>query len=62
MGIRSDYKVVINSELLEEVDGPMLKYGLQEMHGLQLRLPRRAAARPDRDRLEVRFSEFLNAG
>lgn len=62
MGIRPDCKVVINAELLEEVDGPMLKYGLQEMHGSQIRLPRRAAARPDRDRLDVRFTEFLNAG
>lgn len=61
MGIRPDYKVVINPEMLEEVDGPMLKYGLQEMHGSELRLPRRVAARPDQDRLEVRFTEFLNA-
>ena len=62
MGIRPDYQVAINSELLNEVDGPMLKHGLQEMHGSHIRLPRRAAARPDQDRLEVRFTEFLNAG
>jgi putative restriction endonuclease len=60
MGIRPDYQVVINSELLAEVDGPMLKHGLQEMHGKQLHLPRRPAAHPDRDRLEERFSEFRN--
>jgi putative restriction endonuclease len=61
MGIRSDYQVVINSELLKEVDGPMLKYGLQEMHGSKIHLPRRETSRPDQDRLEVRFDEFLNA-
>lgn len=61
MGIRPDYQVVINSELLEEVDGPMLKHGLQEMHGTQLHLPRRLAAHPDRDRLDVRFAEFESA-
>jgi putative restriction endonuclease len=53
--------VVINSELLQEVDGPMLKHGLQEMHGKQLHLPRRPAAHPDRDRLEARYSEFRSA-
>jgi putative restriction endonuclease len=33
MGIPPDYQVVINDELLDEIDGPMLKHGLQEMHG-----------------------------
>jgi putative restriction endonuclease len=61
MGIRPDYRVVINSELLEEIDGPMLKHGLQEMNGRSMRLPRRILARPDKDRLEVRFAEFLSA-
>ena len=62
MGIRPDCKVVINSELLLEVDGPMLKYGLQEMHGSQIATPRHPKARPDPDRLEERFAEFLSAG
>jgi putative restriction endonuclease len=62
MGIRPDYKVIINSELLNEVDGPMLKYGLQEMHGSTLQLPRRSEARPDQERLRIRFAEFENAG
>jgi putative restriction endonuclease len=61
MGIRPDYQVVINSELLAEIDGPMLKHGLQEMHGKQLQLPRRPAAHPDKDRLEARYSEFRSA-
>lgn len=61
MGIRPDCKVVINSELLLEVDGPMLKYGLQEMHGSQIAIPRHPKARPDPVRLEERFAEFLSA-
>jgi putative restriction endonuclease len=61
MGIRPDYQVVINSELLEEIDGPMLKHGLQEMNGRSLRLPRRILAHPDKVRLDVRFAEFLSA-
>ncbi len=61
LGIRPDYMVVINAELLGEIDGPMLKHGLQEMHGQLLRLPRRKVAYPDKARLEERFDEFRNA-
>ncbi len=33
LGITPGLEVQINSKLLQEVDGPMLKHGLQEMHG-----------------------------
>lgn len=62
VGIDSDYEVHVNRELLVEVDGPMLKHGLQEMHGRVLAVPRRAEERPDRDRLAARFEEFQKAG
>ena len=58
MGIRPDYTVAINAGLLNEVDGPMLKHGLQEMHGTTLRLPRQRAAYPDKARLSERYEEF----
>jgi len=61
MGIRADYRVVVTSALLTEVDGPMLKHGIQEMHHSTIHLPRSSKLRPDPDRLEVRFQEFLNA-
>ncbi|HZL07371.1 MAG TPA: hypothetical protein VFE45_18480, partial [Coriobacteriia bacterium] len=32
-GVSPDYRVSINREVLAEVDGPMLRRGLQEMHG-----------------------------
>ncbi len=62
MGIRPDYEIRINSDLLQEIDGPMLKYGLQAMHGILLRLPSQRQLYPDPDRLEVRFSEFKAIG
>lgn len=58
LGISPDYRVQINRALLRETDGPMLKHGLQEMHGRALALPRRPADRPDRDRLATRFEVF----
>lgn len=60
MGISPDYEVRIDQELLEEVDGPMLRHGLQDMHGRHIRLPSNRAARPDRDRLATRFELFAS--
>lgn len=50
LGITVDYGIQINRALLEEIDGPMLKHGLQEMHGRTLILPAARRDRPDRDR------------
>lgn len=58
MGITADYEVRINGDLLNEVDGPMLRHGLQEMHGKQLVLPKRRMDHPSRDGLAVRWEEF----
>lgn len=59
LGISPDYVVHVNKPLLEEVDGPMLKHGLQEMNGRTLTLPAQRRDRPDRARLESRFEDFL---
>jgi putative restriction endonuclease len=58
LGITPTLKVQINSKLLDEVDGPMLKHGLQEMHGSTIGVPRSSAARPDPERLEIRYEQF----
>lgn len=62
LGVSPDYVVRINDQVLTEVDGPMLKYGLQEMDRRELWVPKRAADKPDRDRLAARFEVFKNAG
>jgi putative restriction endonuclease len=62
LGIRpGDLRLEIRTDILNEVDGPMLKFGLQAHHGGQLIVPRAADDRPDRDRLEVRYAEFRRA-
>lgn len=62
LGIRPDGVVQINGEVLVEVDGPMLRHGLQEFHDQPLRvLPGRVADRPDPERLAIRFERFLRA-
>lgn len=61
LGISPDYLVRINRELMDEVDGPMLRHGLQEMDGRPITLPGRRGDRPSKARLAERFEEFRAA-
>jgi len=62
LGIRPDLVVEIRQDLLTEIDGPMLRHGLQDHHGRSLmQLPRRPAERPDPVRLELRYARFRAA-
>ncbi|MGP0223582.1 HNH endonuclease [Paenarthrobacter sp. NCHU4564] len=62
MGIRPDLIIEIRNDVLEEVDGPMLKHGLQERHQQPLlSLPRRKADRPSSQALELAYSRFKGA-
>ncbi|MCF4120402.1 HNH endonuclease [Antribacter sp. KLBMP9083] len=58
LGVTPDYVVRIAHDLLEEIDGPMLKHGLQEMHGRQIQLPKRRADHPGRELLAWRYEQF----
>ena len=49
-------------DIRRETDGPMLRHGLQELHGATLVLPRKADLRPDPERLAARFERFRKAG
>jgi putative restriction endonuclease len=60
LGISPDYIVHLDKDLLDEVDGPMLQHGLQEMHGRSLILPIKRSELPDRERLKARFERFTS--
>lgn len=59
LGISPDYVVHIDEGILAEVDGPMLKHGIQEMQGIGLMLPHKESEWPSRDALDRRFEEFV---
>jgi putative restriction endonuclease len=61
LGIDPDGVVHIARRLLEETDGPMLRTGLQGFHGAPIALPRKLEDQPDRERLEARFTRFIQA-
>ena len=45
-GVRPDGVAMVRGDVLEEKDGPMLRYGLQELQGRRLLLPRVPEKRP----------------
>ncbi|HEX3427069.1 MAG TPA: HNH endonuclease [Acidimicrobiales bacterium] len=61
VGIRPDLVIEVQPRILREIDGPMLRHGLQEMQGTRLLVPRAKASQPDRHRLDERYREFRAA-
>lgn len=60
IGVRPDYSLHVRPDVLEEVDGWMLKGGIQGVHNTSLAvIPTVRKARPSVDRLEERYAEFL---
>ena len=60
-GIRSNYRIVVKPDILEEKDGPMLRHGLQEINDRKIIVPRQPSKRPDPERLEQRFGSFAES-
>lgn len=61
LGVRPDHVVEVRRDILAEIDGPMLRHGLQEMHGVRIQAPSAVTEQPDRERLEWRYERFLAA-
>ncbi len=61
IGINPDYFVHVRNDILEETDGPMLKYGLQSLDNEKIILPYHRRDYPDKERLEARYQIFRRA-
>lgn len=61
LGVDPDYRIHLRKDVREEHDGPMLRHGLQEMHGQLIAVPRRIEHRPDPEYLAERFARFRAA-
>ena len=61
LGVSPDYRIHVSESVLEEVDGPMLVHGLQDLENERIQTPRREVDKPNRDFLAVRFERFRAA-
>lgn len=60
IGIDPDYRLHVADRLLAQHDGPMLE-SLKQLDGRLIRLPTRRQDYPDRDRLAMRFEQYIAA-
>lgn len=58
IGIDPDFRLHVSERLLCQNDGPMLE-ALKRLHGGSLHPPSRDRDRPDRDRLAMRYEQFV---
>lgn len=61
LGIRPDLVIEIRSNILEEIDGPMLVHGFQGFQSKQILIPRTSVHQPNRDSLAERYEIFRKA-
>lgn len=61
LGVRPDLVIEVRTDILAEIDGPMLLHGLQSFQGERLIVPRNPAHRPDPEFLEERYTAFRTA-
>ena len=59
LGVHPDYVIHVRPDILYEIDGPMLKHGLQGLEGQRILVPSRRVERPDEGRLGERWERFL---
>lgn len=62
IGVTPDYKIEARKDVLAERDGPMLRYGIQQLHERGIILPRHRPQWPDQEKLARRFEKFTKAG
>jgi len=63
IGINPDgLRIEVREDVLKEVDGPMLRHGIQDMNGQKLWVPRSADKKPDPKAIALQWSRFGEAG
>lgn len=62
LGVTPDYTIIVREDILEVIDGPILKHGLQKLHETKIILPSRKSDWPSQESLEWRFKQFEMAG
>lgn len=61
VGIGPRLNLVVRPDVLEEIDGPMLRHGLQALQGQTLLVPTRRGEQPNSALLAERFERFMAA-
>lgn len=60
IGIRPDHTVVVSEKLKSINDGPILEYGLKQIDGLKISIPKKTDLHPSSEYLEMRWEHYLS--
>jgi putative restriction endonuclease len=60
VGVSPDYIIHVRQDVLEEIDGPILQYGLQQLNETRIILPTTKSQWPNQEALRWRFDRFRN--
>ena len=58
IGVSPDFIIEVREDVQHEVDGPMLKHGIQELQSQKIILPHSKGSWPDREKLDIRYRRF----
>ena len=61
LGVSPDYIIRVREDILTEIDGPLLQYGLQLFEGRQLHLPQNQKCWPNKGALDWKYQQFLES-
>lgn len=61
LGVRPDLIIELRRDILDEADGPVLRFGLQGLHLRAIHAPRLLELRPSEEFLAERFELFRKA-
>lgn len=61
LGVTPKGTIQIRPDIMDEQDGPTLRYSLQGLHGSAIILPHQRVAHPDKLLLEERYERFRAA-
>lgn len=62
IGVAPNYVIKVRGDILHEVDGLVLKHGIQELQNQRIILTTSKGLWPDWNRLAVRYDRFREAG
>ncbi len=57
----TEHRIAVREDVLDEVDGPMLRHGIQGLNGQKIWLPRSAKNRPAPEALTRQWDRFVDA-
>ena len=58
LGVTPDFLIKVRDDVLNEEDGPILKYGLKQLHNSSMILPSSKNHWPGKEYLEWRYERF----